>query len=109
MHKAGGIVALIAGLFCIAATFFVSLFSAAMPVLGSDSDPKRAVTYFIGGVLVSIIVIALSAIILGTRNRIPSVILIAFSVVAISQNWGSGFVTICLVFAIVGGIMALFK
>lgn len=109
MRKAGGLIALISGFFCVLATIFVSTFSVVAPAFESDLDPNDAITYGVGGFFVSGVVIILSAILLNTRSRVPAVILIVFSIFAITFNIGSGFVALCLVFAIIGGIFALFK
>lgn len=106
MHKAGGVIALIAGLFSIIATMFASLLAAASPVFDGALDTNDAVDFFVGGIFVSTVVIILSAIILGTRSRLPALLILAFSVFAISQGWGSGLVAICLAFAILGGLFA---
>ena len=107
MHKAGGFIALIAGFFSIAAAFFVGVFSAVSPMIDPDAQRLDGGLYLLGGLFVASVVIILSAIILFTRSRVPGILLIAFSVFAIYFNIGSGFVTICLVFAIIGGLFAL--
>jgi hypothetical protein len=109
MRKAGGIVALIAGIFAVLATLgsaYAQMFVFPAAIEGYTGDPLGIA---IGGLFISAIVIVLAAIILGTRNPWPGLILIVFSITGIAGNWGGGFVAICLALAVIGGILTLFE
>lgn len=112
MHKAGGIIALIAGVLSIFALIFTVFFSAADAAFsGADNAAYNAGYalggYLVGGFLAISVVIVLSIIILNTRTRWPGIVMAIVSILAIVLDWAGGFVSICLVFATVGALMSL--
>lgn len=105
MRKAGGIIALIAGIFAVIAAFFTLLVGG----VGSAVDAKNAQTVVMlgwGGVLFSFLTIVLGAICMGAASRLPGALLIIFAIAG--AILGGTFVAIFMALALVGGILALF-
>lgn len=112
MHKAGGIIALIAGIFSIFALIFTVFFSAADAVLSEAENAAAEAGYTLGGQLVGgvtmiAVVLILSIIILNTRTRWPGIVLALTCFLAIGLNSAGGIVSACLAFALLGGLMSL--
>lgn len=112
MHKAGGIIALIAGIVAIlamAANFFVMIGTA---VFAEGENAAYDTGYTLGtqitgGIIMVAIVIVLSIIILNTRTRWPGIVLAIATFLAIISNWAGGIVSVCLAFALLGALMSL--
>lgn len=107
MHKAGGIIALIAGIFSIAAyvlTFFTSAWDG---IVNQAQNHEATASQTILGFFVIAGVLVLSIIILNTRGRLPGLLLTVLCLLAIIGNWAGGIVGVCLAFALLGGLMSL--
>jgi len=105
MRKAGGIIALIAGIFGIfaaIATLFVGGMGAAFEAEGADT----VVGLGWGGVVFSFLVIILGAVCMGAKSKIPGVLLIIASI--FGAVLGGTLVALFMVLALIGGILALF-
>ena len=103
MQRAGGIVALVAGIFGTIAAV-VTLF---MGGLGSAFDARGADTVIglgWGGVVFSFLTIVLGAVAMGARGRIPGILLMmcAFA----GAILGGTLVAVCMALAFVGGLLA---
>lgn len=112
MHKAGGIIALIAGIFSIFALIFTVFFSAADAVLSEADnaayDAGVALSgQLISGVVMIAVVLILSIIILNTRTRWPGIVLAIACFLAIGFNAAGGIVSACLAFALLGALLSL--
>jgi len=104
MKKAGGIVALIAGVFGTGAALVTLLIGG----IGSAAGGEGASTIVglgWGGVLFSFAVIVLGAIAISAKSRVPGIILIVCAVVG--AVLGGTLVAIFMVLALVGGILAV--
>lgn len=105
MKKAGGIIALVSGIFgTIAAivTLFVGGVGSALEAKGGDT----VVALGWGGVLFSFLTIVLAAVTMGAKGRVPGILLIICSVAG--AIFGGTLVAICMALALVGGVLALF-
>jgi hypothetical protein len=105
MRKAGGIIALIAGVFAVLAALFTLFIGGA----GKAFDSHGADTVMMlgwGGVVFSFLTIVLGAICMGATSRWPGVLLILCSLAGAAL--GGTFVALFMVLALVGGILALF-
>jgi len=105
MRKAGGIIALIAGIFGIfaaIATLFVGGMGGAFEAEGADT----VVGLGWGGVVFSFLVIILGAVCMGAKSKIPGVLLIIASI--FGAVLGGTLVALFMVLALIGGILALF-
>lgn len=116
MHKAGGIIALIAGILAIPALIFTAFFTIGDAVVNSNTDTAydagysagtALAGYLIGGVFSIAVVVVLSIIILNTRTRWPGIVMAIVALLAIIFNWAGGFVSVCLAFALLGALMSL--
>lgn len=106
MRKAGSIVALIAGILSIFATVGTVFFGTFIaPMVGESMD---TIGFFFGGLCASAAVIVLASIMMSTQKKWPGLALMLTCIAGCIFNWGGGFVSLCLVFALIGGIMALF-
>jgi hypothetical protein len=104
MKKAGGIVALIAGVFGTGAALITLLLGG----IGSAVGGKGASTIVglgWGGVLFSFAVIILGAVAIGAKNRVPGVLLIVCSL--LGAVLGGTLVALFMVLALAGGILAV--
>lgn len=105
MRKAGGIIALIAGIFAV----FAALVTGFVGGLGAAFEAEGAnlvISLFWGGLFTSFAVIVLGAVAMNASGRAPGVLLIAVALVG--AIIGGTFVAICMVLALIGGILALF-
>ncbi|WNJ89130.1 hypothetical protein [Bosea sp. 685] len=105
MKKAGGIIALVAGIFAVIAAFATLLIGG----LGSAVEAKDAKTVIMlgwGGVGFSFLTIVLGAVCMGASSRIPGVLLIICALAG--AVLGGTFVAIFMALAFIGGILALF-
>jgi len=105
MRKAGGIIALIAGIFGVLAagvTLFIGGAGGAFEADGADT----VILLGWGGVLFSFLTIVLGAVCMGANSKIPGVLLILCSVAG--AILGGTFVALFMVLAFIGGILSLF-
>jgi hypothetical protein len=103
MQKAGGIVALVAGIFGVFAAFVTLMVGG----LGSAFEAEGASTVVglgWGGVLFSFLTIVLGAVAMGAKSRTPGALLIISSVCG--AVLGGTFVALFMVLAFIGGILA---
>jgi hypothetical protein len=105
MRKAGGIIALIAGIFGVIAAF-VTLGVGGMGTALDAKDAQLVVKLGWGGVAFSFLTIVLGAICMGATSRWPGVLLIVCAIAG--AVLGGTFVAIFMALALVGGILALF-
>lgn len=99
MRQTGGVLAITASIFCV----FAALGTAYL------IDSREAgFLYALGGLVMAFFAIVPAWLILGTGGRTQPIILIITCLVGIAFRIGGGFVVICLAFAMIGGIMALF-
>ena len=103
MQKAGGIIALVAGIFGVLGAIF-TLF---MGGLGGAFGAREADTVIglgWGGVLFSFIVIVLGAVSIGAKGKAPGIILMVCAV--LGAFLGGTVVAVFMVLALVGGLVA---
>ncbi|MDA9009411.1 hypothetical protein N9K16_05575 [Alphaproteobacteria bacterium] len=105
MKKAGGIIALIAGIFGILAAG-VTLFTGGIGAAFEAEGSSTVVMLGWGGVLFSFAVIVLGAVCMGANSRIPGVLLILSSIAG--AILGGSLVAVFMALALVGGVLALF-
>lgn len=104
MKKAGGIVAIIAGVFGVLAAGATLLVGGAGAAL--DGDESDTVVWLgWGGVLFSFAVIVLGAVTLGAKGRVPGILLMVCSV--LGAILGGTLVAVFMVLALIGGILAV--
>ena len=104
MKRAGGIIALVAGVFgTIAAivTLFIGGVGAAFDAEGADT----IIGLGWGGVAFSFLTIVFGAIALGAKSRAPGVLLILCAIAG-AILWGT-LVAVCMALTAIGGILAL--
>lgn len=105
MRKAGGIIALIGGIFAVLAALFTLVVGGA----GKAFDANGADTVLMlgwGGVVFSFLTIVLGAVCMGAKSRWPGVLLIICALAG--AILGGTFVALFMVLALAGGILALF-
>lgn len=105
MRKAGGIIALIAGIFGIFAagiTLMVGGMGGAFEADGADT----VIGLGWGGVFFSFLVIVLAAVAMGAATKTPGVLLIIASI--LGAVLGGTLVAMFMVLSLVGGVLALF-
>jgi hypothetical protein len=105
MRKAGGIIALIAGIFGIfaaGATLLLGGMGGALEAEGSD----MVIGLGWGGVVFSFAVIVLGATTMNAQSRFPAILLILTSIVG--AVLGGSLVALFMVLALIAGILALF-
>ncbi len=103
MRKAGGIVALIAGVFGVFAAGFTLFFGG----VGSALEAEGAGTVIglgWGGVIFSFLVIVLGAVAIGAKGRWPGILLVICSIAG--ALLGGTLVAIFMALAAVGGVLA---
>jgi hypothetical protein len=103
MQKAGGIVALIAGIF----GFFAAIFTLMIGGIGNAFNSEHAplvVNLGLGGILFSFACIILGAVAMSAKTRLPAALLIMSAVAG--ALLGGTFVAVCMALALVGGILA---
>lgn len=105
MRKAGGIIALIAGIFAVLAALFTLFVGGA----GKAFDANGADTVMMlgwGGVAFSFLTIVLGAVCMGATSRWPGALLIICALAG--AVLGGTFVALFMVLALIGGVLALF-
>jgi hypothetical protein len=104
MKKAGGIIALIAGIFGVIAaivTLFVGGVGAAFGGEGADT----VIGLGWGGIAFSFLTIILGAISIGAKGKVPGILLIICAIAG--AILGGTFVAIFMVLALIGGILTV--
>lgn len=105
MHKAGGILILMAGILAGVATVAAILFGLFVaPQAGEHID---TIGIFIGGTFTTFLMLILGVIALNTPRKWPAWAALALSILQIVFNLGGGLVTLTMLFAFVGAILAL--
>ncbi|MBX3597012.1 MAG: hypothetical protein KF874_05500 [Rhizobiaceae bacterium] len=105
MRKAGGIIAIIAGIFAVLAagfTLFVGGAAGAFQAEGADT----VIMLGWGGVIFSFLTIVLGAVTLGAGSKVPAILLIFCAI--LGAVMGGTFVAIFMVLALIGGILGIF-
>ena len=105
MQKAGGIIALISGIFGTLAAILTLFIGGVGSAFKADAA-STVVGLGWGGIVFSFLVIILGAIAMGASSRIPGILLILSSIAG--AVLGGTFVAVCLVLALIGGILATF-
>lgn len=103
MRKAGGIIALIAGIFGTLAAIFTLLIGG----LGAAFEAEGASTIVglgWGGVAFSFLTIVFGAIAIGANSKIPGILLIVSAI--LGAILGGTLVAIFMVLALIGGVLA---
>ena len=104
MRKAGGIVALIAGIFGVFAagfTLFTGGVGAALEAEGADT----VLALGWGGVLFAFLTIVLGAVAMGAKGRVPGALLIVCAIAG--AVLGGTIVAVFMGLAVIGGILAV--
>lgn len=104
MKKAGGIVALIAGVFGVIAAG-VTLFTGGIGAVFDAEGADTVIGLGWGGVAFSFLTIVLGAVAMGAKNRIPGILLIVCAVAG--AILGGTIVAIFMALAVIGGILAV--
>lgn len=102
MNKAGGIIALIAGIFAVLASVF-TLFIGGIGVAFANDDSVASMGMI--GLLFSFLVIVFGAIAMGAKTKNPGIVIIICSI--IGGIAGGTIVFFCMILALIGGILAL--
>lgn len=105
MQKAGGIIAIVAGVFAVLAailTLFIGGTGAALEAEGAQT----VVMLGWGGIVFSFLTIVLGAVAISATSRIPGMLLILCAIAG--AFLGGTMVAIFMVLALVGGVLALF-
>ncbi|MFD1790906.1 hypothetical protein ACFSE0_04575 [Ochrobactrum teleogrylli] len=103
MQKAGGIIALVAGIFGV----FAAIFTLAVGGMGAGLEAEGASTIIglgWGGVAFSFLTIILGAVALGARGRLPGILLMICAVAG--AVLGGTIVAVFMVLAFIGGLIA---
>ena len=103
MRKAGGIVALIAGMFAVVAAGF-TLLVGGMGSVAKANNADTALMLGRGGVIFSFLTIVLGAVALGADSRWPGILLILCAIAG--AILGGTLVAIFMALALIGGILA---
>jgi hypothetical protein len=103
MNRAGGIIAIIAGIFAIFAAG-VTLLVGGIGGAAENAGAGLIVRLGWGGVIFSFLVITFGAVALGAKSRIPGVLLIVSSISGVV--FGGTLVAIFMVLSLIGGILA---
>ena len=106
MNKAGGIIALIAGIFGFFAAIFTIFMGGAIDALGSSRHDSQSIFDFgLWGLFFSCAIIILGAIAIGVQNRKIGISIVVLSLFGIVL--GGTPVAICLMLSSVGGILCI--
>lgn len=106
MQKAGGIIALVAGIFGV----FAAIFTLAIGGIGAGLEAEGASTVVglgWGGVAFSFLTIILGAVAMGAKGRLPGILLMICAVAG--AILGGTIVAVFMVLAFIGGVLAVFK
>lgn len=105
MRKAGGIIALIAGIFAVfaaGATLFIGGMGSAFEADNADT----VVMLGWGGVVFSFLCIVLGAVTMGAKSKWPGILLILCAIAG--AILGGTLVAVFMALALIGGVLALF-
>ncbi|EJF89417.1 hypothetical protein MEG_01888 [Bartonella tamiae Th307] len=105
MKIAGGIIGIIAGIF----GFLAAITTLFIGGIGSASEAEGAdmvIGLGWGGILFSFLCIIFAAVAIAAKGKVPGILLILSSL--LGAFLGGTLVAICMVLALIGGIMALF-
>ncbi len=105
MQKAGGIIALVAGIFATIAAV-ITLFLGGVGAAVQADKASTVIGLGWGGIAFSFLVIVLGAVAMGASSRVPGVMLILASIAG--AVLGGTLVAVCLALALIGGILATF-
>jgi hypothetical protein len=103
MQKAGGIIALVAGIFGVVAALFTLLVGGMAGAFEAEGA-STVIGLGWGGVLFSFATIVLGAVAMSAKSRIPGALLIISSVCG--AILGGTFVALFMVLAFIGGVLA---
>ena len=103
MRKAGGIVALIAGVFGVIAAGFTLFFGGVGSVFEAEGA-STVVGLGWGGVVFSFLIIVLGAVAMGAKGRWPGILLVICSIAG--AFLGGTLVAIFMALAAIGGVLA---
>jgi hypothetical protein len=106
MQKAGGIVALVAGMFGVIAAFFTQVVGG-VGISVEAEGAQTVVELGRSGVLFSFLCIVLGAVAMRARSRIPGLLLIVCALAG--AVWGGMLVALFMLLALVGGVLAVFS
>jgi hypothetical protein len=105
MRKAGGIIALIAGIFGVLAAL-ATLFIGGVGSVAKVDNSSLVLNLGWGGVAFSFLTIVLGAVAMGSASRLPGILLV---ITAITGAFlGGTLVAVFMALALIGGILALF-
>ena len=104
MRKAGGIIAIIAGIFGLLAAVLTLVVGGVGSVLQAD-NAKMVVLLGWGGIIFSLLTIILGAVCATARTAMPAAFLIVAAIGG--MVFGGTVVAICMVLALVGGLLAV--
>lgn len=102
MRKAGGIIALIAGIFGVIAAIVTLVIGGVGSALNGEGA-STVIGLGWGGVLFSFLTIILGAIALGVHSRVPGILLIIVTIAG--AILGGTIVAVFMVLALIGGIL----
>lgn len=103
MMKAGGTIALVAGIAGIFTPFIESLWMVAF----NPDGPSSTLFTLVIGLIVAAVVIYLSISILSKRDVVHAVVLVVLSVLAMLSPFGGGLTNVVLLGALAGGVLAV--
>lgn len=103
MRKAGGIIALIAGIFGFIAAIVTLFLGGIGGAVGSDGA-GTVVGLGWGGIVFSFLTIILGAVAMGAKGRVPGVLLIVAAIAG--AILGGTLVAVCMALALIGGLLA---
>ncbi|QFP63328.1 hypothetical protein [Brucella anthropi] len=104
MQKAGGIIALVAGIFGV----FAAIFTLAIGGMGAGLEAEGASTIIglgWGGVAFSFLTIILGAVTVGAKGRLPGILLMICAVAG--AILGGTIVAVFMALAFIGGLIAI--
>lgn len=104
MKMAGGIIALIAGIFGVIAAVVTLFFGGLGAAVGAQGG-NTVIGLGWGGLIFSFLTIVLGAIAMGVRSRVPGILLIISAI--LGAILGGTLVAICMALALIGGLLAV--
>lgn len=104
MRKAGGILGLIGGIFAVVAALVTLFLGGVGGALGAHGANQVIGLGFLG-LLAAFLAIIFGAVVLGTRSRVPGVLLLASGALGMAK--GGMAVALCMALVLVGGILAV--
>ncbi len=104
MKKAGGIIALIAGIFGVIAAI-VTLFVGGIGSAFGGEGAETVIGLGWGGILFSFLVIIFGAISIGSKGKVPGILLIVSAIAG--AILGGTFVAVFMVLALIAGILTV--